>query len=148
MRILLDTNILLRISEPAHPHHLACVGALRTLTGAGHTLCISSQTISEFLAVATRSVADRGLGMDQAKADEELTKVTRSLDTLYDNKAVVDELRRLVVSYGVTGKSVHDTRLVAVMNVNSVVHLLTINTRDFTRFAGIKVLDPRAPSTP
>jgi predicted nucleic acid-binding protein len=144
MKILLDTNVLLRISEPDHPHHPPCVSALRTLATAGHTFCIASQTISEFLAVATRSVADRGLEMDQAKADAELTKVTSSLETLYDTKAVVDELRRLVVLYSVSGKSVHDTRLVAAMNVNAVSHLLTINTRDFNRFAEINVLDPRA----
>jgi hypothetical protein len=87
------------------------VSALRTLATAGHTFCIASQTISEFLAVATRSVADRGLGMDHAQADGELTKVTQSLEILYDTKAVVDELRRLVVLHSVSGKSVHDTRL-------------------------------------
>jgi len=82
--------------------------------------------------------------MDQTKADAELTKVTRSLETLYDNKAVVDELRWLVLLHSVSGKSVHDTCIVATMNVNSVSHLLTINVRDFTRFPGLHLLDPRA----
>jgi hypothetical protein len=86
--------------------------------------------------------------MGQAKADAELTKVTTSLETLYDSRAVIDELRRLVLLYSVSGKSVHDTRLVAAMNVNAVSHLLTINTRDFMRFVGIGVLDPLALSIP
>jgi predicted nucleic acid-binding protein len=144
MKILLDTNILLRISEPAHSHHSASVSALRTLALQGHSFCIASQTISEFLAVATRPVVDRGLGMAQAKADEELTKVISSLEMLYDSKAVIDELRRFVVLHSISGKSVHDAHLVAAMNANAVSHLLTINTRDFNRYTNIHVLDPMA----
>ena len=124
MRILLDSNILLRISEPHHPHHVASVSALRALAAAGHRFCIGSQTVSEFLAVATCAVADRGLGMDQVRADAELTKVTQSLEMLYDSKAAIDELRRLVVQYAVSGKSVNDSRLIAAMNVNGVSHAI------------------------
>jgi predicted nucleic acid-binding protein len=144
MKILLDTNILLRISEPAHSHHSASVSALRTLALEGHSFCIASQTVSEFLAVATRPVADRGLGMAQAKADAELTKVTSSLEMLYDSKAVIDELRRLVVLNSISGKSVHDAHPVAAMKANAVSHLLTINTRDFSRYPDIHVLNPTA----
>lgn len=142
MRILLDTNILLRLSDKSHPHHAAAVGSLRRLAVDGHTFCIGSQTVAEFLAVATRSVADNGLGMDQATADAELAKVTATLDILYDSAAVLNELRRLVVAHAVIGKSVHDTRLVAAMNVNGVTDILTFNGQDFARFTAIHVLDP------
>jgi len=69
MRVLIDTNVLLRSSQPAHPHFAPATQAVRRLLGGGHSLCISSQTVYEFLAVATRAVADRGLGMAHADAD-------------------------------------------------------------------------------
>ena len=142
MKILLDTNILLRLSEKTHRHHPYALGSLRELAASGNTFCIGSQTVAEFLAVATRSIADRGLGMDQARADRELSKVTSALETLYDSAAVMTELRRLVVAHSVIGKSVHDARLVATMNINGVREILTFNMQDFVRYPDINVLDP------
>lgn len=142
MKLLLDTNILLRLGQTAHPHHSIALASLRHLALDGHTFCIGSQTISEFLAVATRPVAVRGLGMDQVTADVELSKVTSALEVLYDSAAVIAELRRLVIAYSVTGKTVHDARLVATMIVNGVKNVLTFNIGDFTRYQEIVVRDP------
>jgi predicted nucleic acid-binding protein len=144
VKILLDTNILLRLSERDNPHHTPAVASLRLLAMDGHTFCIGSQTIAEFLAVATRSIADRGLGMSQTVADAELSKVTSELEVLYDSADVIAELRKLVVAYAVTGKSVHDTRLVATMNTYGIPAILTFNRADFARFTGINVIDPAA----
>jgi hypothetical protein len=47
-----------------------------------------------------------------------------------------------MVVHGVTGKSIHETRLVATMIVERVPSLLTFNTRDFARFNEIVVLEP------
>ena len=149
MKVLLDTNILLRLSEKTHPHHLPAVEALRHWAGEGHTFCIGSQTISEFLAVAPRPLKDRGLGMAPAVADGELSKVTSALDVLYDSPAIMTELRRLIVAHDVAGKSVHDTRLVAAMNVNGIKEIATFNGHDFSRFNMISVFDPsKLPSPP
>ena len=46
-----------------------------------------------------------------------------------------------VAQHSVRGAKVHDTRLVAAMNVHSVRSLLTFNSDDFVRF-GIEVLHP------
>ncbi len=43
---------------------------------------------------------------------------------------------------GVSGVQVHDARLAAVMNVNNVSHLLTLNSKDFERFTGITPIHP------
>jgi predicted nucleic acid-binding protein len=150
MKILLDTNILLRISEPRHPHHAAATKALRNLATSGHTFAISSQTVYEFLAVATRATADRGLGMSQNIADGELSKLILSLPMLYDSAAVVTELRRLMLAHSVAGKSIHDAHIVATMTVHGIADILTFNGRDFARFAGVQVRDPNveAAATP
>ncbi len=52
----------------------------------------------------------------------------------------------MVVAFGVSGVQVHDARLVAVMKVNSIDRILTLNTADFVRYAneGIVAVDPRS----
>jgi predicted nucleic acid-binding protein len=42
----------------------------------------------------------------------------------------------------VSGRQVHDARLVAAMKVHNVTHLLTFNTDDFKRFSEIMVVNP------
>ena len=43
MRILVDTNILLRIAQPGSPHHHDALAALDVLEQAGHELCLVPQ---------------------------------------------------------------------------------------------------------
>ncbi len=142
MRILLDTNILLRLSEPGHLHHAPALASLRVLAAGQYTFCIGAQTIAEFLAVATRAIADRGLGMPQQLADAHLARLIAAIEILYESAPSIAELRRLVVAHSIMGKSVHDARLVATMNVEQVSNILTFNTRDFARYSGINVVDP------
>jgi hypothetical protein len=61
---------------------------------------------------------------------------------LPDNEAVYREWRRIVVQYGISGVQVHDARLAAAMYVHSVSHVLTINVKDFCRFAGLTAVHP------
>jgi len=73
-----------------------------------------------------------------------MTPATLStLDVLYDSPTLLAELRKLIVTYSVIGKSIHDAKLVAAMIAGGVRHILTFNGRDFARFAAqIDVLDP------
>jgi predicted nucleic acid-binding protein len=45
MRTLLDTNILLRSSQPSSAHHASAIAAVTALLAANRSLCISSQVI-------------------------------------------------------------------------------------------------------
>jgi predicted nucleic acid-binding protein len=49
----------------------------------------------------------------------------------------------LVVHYGISGKQVHDARIVAAMITNNVPRLLTFDTGDFARYTEIQVIDPQ-----
>jgi hypothetical protein len=59
-------------------------------------------------------------------------------------------LKRLIATYCVIGKQVHDARLIAVMLIWQVENLLTLNERDFQRYApeGITIVTPASLSTP
>lgn len=135
MRILLDSNILLRIVEPGHPHNAVASDALDLLKRRGHDALIVPQALYEFWSVATRPVVNHGLGWTPAEAHREIRSFQRLFGFLRDERAVFPLWEQLVFSLQVKGKPSHDARFVAAMMRHSLTHLLTFNTGDFARYA-------------
>ena len=71
-----------------------------------------------------------------------MAKIEALLTLLPDTPDAYPEGKRLVIKYGAQGVQVHDTRLVAAMNVHGVTQLLTINIRDFLRFRSPGAVHP------
>jgi predicted nucleic acid-binding protein len=134
MSILADTNVLLRRTQPDHPSHRLAVESVATLLAAGEPVYFTLQNISEFWNVATRPVANNGLGFSVMLALAEVEKIERFLTVLPDSPAVYAEWKRLVVHHGVLGSKVHDAKLVAAINLHGIRKILTFNTGDFTRY--------------
>ncbi len=142
MRYLADTNILLRSVQPAHPMHADAAGAMKILIAQGDIVCVFTQNLIEFWNVATRPADRNGLGFTPARAEMEVTRLEVLLTVLPDDPAIYPEWRRLVIAHSVSGKQVHDARIVAAMNVHGLTHLLTFNGGDFKRFQRITVVSP------
>ena len=142
MRILLDTNILLRTVEPLHVQHGVSVDAVDLLRQRGHELAVVPQVLYEFWSVATRPVEQNGLGMGPQDAYSELIAIQRGFRLLRDERAIYSIWEQLVSSFDVKGKRAHDARLAAAMQRHRVTHLLTFNTSDFARYAFVTVLTP------
>jgi len=134
MSILVDTNILLRRTQPDHPSHAVAVESVARLLGGGEPAHFTFQNIAEFWNVATRPVEKNGLGFSVALVLNEVEKIERLLTVLPDSPAVYGEWKRLVVEYGVQGVKVYDAKLVAAMNVHGIPKILTFNTDDFARY--------------
>jgi predicted nucleic acid-binding protein len=143
MKVLLDTNILLRAAEPSHPLHAIGVEAVEELKRRQMTLCVVPQVLFEYWAVATRLPADRGLGMTVQQADAELTRLRQLLLVLPDPPDLLDRWQRLAVAHDVKGKSAHDARLAACMEAHGLSDIVTFNLADFARYKGINAIDPR-----
>jgi predicted nucleic acid-binding protein len=141
MSVLVDTNVLLRRTQPTHQLYTVAVESVARLLSMGEPVYFTLQNISEFWNVVTRPVASNGLGFTSALALAEVGKIERILTLLPDAPATYSEWKHLVVQHGVIGSKVHDARLVAAMNVHGVHRILTFNTSDFTRY-GIEVLHP------
>ena len=62
MSVLVDTNVLLRRTQPDHANHLVAVESIARLLREGELACVTFQNISEFWNVATRPIASNGLG--------------------------------------------------------------------------------------
>jgi predicted nucleic acid-binding protein len=142
MAILLDTNILLRISQPHLPHSPIAERALDVLRGRDETLNIASRNLVEFWVVATRPAKENGLGFTVDHAMRQVLALKR-LFTLLPELPLQNEWERIVPQYRVSGKNSHDARLVAAMMTHGTETILTFNVQDFTRYTGILVLDPR-----
>lgn len=145
MSILVDTNLLLRSLQPTHAHFVPATKAIGTFRESDR-LCIAPQNLYELWAVCTRPAPQNGLGMTTGETRAELARLRSVFHLLADVPAIYFEWERLVTQYDAKGKTAHDTRLVAAMNVHGVKRLLTFNVSDFKRYADIDVIDPS--STP
>ncbi len=142
MKILLDTNLLLRIGDPGRAMHTEAVAAVDWLHAQGHECVLVPQVLYEYWVVATRPLDVNGLGMEPALVERAIEKWTDAFKLLLDERGVFGRWRDLVTSYEVKGKNAHDARLVAAMQRHGVANLLTFNGQDFARFMGINVYSP------
>jgi predicted nucleic acid-binding protein len=143
MLVLVDSGILLRLLERTDPQHAAIRGAVRALRARGDTLVTAAQNAAEFWNVCTRPATARGgYGLSIADADRRLRVIERLFHVLPDSPAVYQAWRNLLVAHAVKGVQVHDARLVALMQVNGMTHILTLNGGDFARYPGIVPIAP------
>lgn len=143
--ILADTNILLRLAWRRAVGHVEVESAVDALRLRQLTLCYAAQGIAELWNVCTRPAAHNGFGLTVEDADQRVEAIESQMDLLPDTPEAYHQWRDLVVRYRVSGRQVHDARLVAVMLANGVSRLLTLNDTDFKRYADvITIIHPRS----
>lgn len=144
MKVLFDTNVLLRAAQPAHPMCVSAVSAGLAIRNRGDEPCVVPQVLYEFWVVCTRPLSENGLQFNVAQVSAEVERFRPPFFLLlHDKAAVLREWHRLVVKHEVKGKAAHDARLAAAMHVHGVEGILTFNADDFARYPGITVLNPR-----
>ena len=142
MNILVDTNILVRMSDTNSPLHLLCNEAVSRLDQRSDALFLCIQVAAEYWSVATRPTNVNGLGLEPTKAEDELKDFEKAIAWLPEPSDIGPRWRRLVNKHRVRGRQVHDARLVAFMEAHGLTNLLTLNAADFARFPGVTCLSP------
>ena len=142
MNVMLDTNVLVRMTDPDDAHFASTVDAIRRLDDSACNLVIVPQVLYEFWGVATRPLENNGLGLNPNEAHSEIQGILELYRLLRDERAIFPIWEQLVTRYDVKGKPAHDARLVAAMIRHSITHLLTYNTSDFKRYSEITALSP------
>ena len=139
--IFLDTNALVHARERRSPLHHVALQAIQDQYAAGAALWISRQILREYLAVLTRPQL---WGNPQPIADliPEVRRLAAQLQIAEDGPDVTDRLLALLQQIPSGGKQVHDANIVATMQVHGIRRLLTHNTADFARFAGLVTVVP------
>ncbi len=142
MNVLLDTNVLGRMAEPAHPQCQVAHDAADAIRRRGDVPCLVPQILYELWVVVTRPAAQNGFGLTPQQAEAELNRIEKLFPLIADTAAIYSEWKRLVTGHQVTGKNAHDARVVAAMIVHGITHILTFNTADFARYPGITAVEP------
>jgi predicted nucleic acid-binding protein len=145
MRILVDTNILLRAIQHENPLCTVARKALKTLHLQKCQLCLTPQNVREFWNVCTRPTDHNGLGISVSGTERHARFVERYFTVLPDSALTYTTWRQLVAAHNVLGVKVHDAWLVAAMKSHGVSRILTFNAGDFARYDGIECVDPKAP---
>ena len=142
MRILLDSNILIRWLESGDLLQPIVDRAVDSLIRAGAFPCYTSQNLGEFWNVLTRPLDRNGFGLTPLEADRRTRMIENQIPMLPDDPRVHLVWRGLLVAHAISGVQVHDARIAAAMQVHGVKRILTLNTRDFARFPWIEAIHP------
>jgi predicted nucleic acid-binding protein len=142
MRVLVDTNTLLRSVQPNHPLCSQATQAVAKLIRQRDSVFFCAQNIAEFWNVATRPADRNGLGLSPEEVLQEVSNIEKSLTLLPDVPAIYGAWKQLVAAHKVQGVKVYDARLVAIMSVYSVECVLTFNSADFERFSNVRAIHP------
>jgi predicted nucleic acid-binding protein len=142
MRVLVDTNILLRSAQPNHPLSPQATLAISKLLRQNDAVFYCAQNIAEFWNVATRPTERNGLGFSHEEVLQEIDSIEHLLPLLPDVPAIYPVWKRLVQDHRVQGVKVYDARLVAITNVYALDGVLTFNVADFKRYGTISTIDP------
>lgn len=142
MDYLLDTNVLLRLSDASSPEHNLASQSIKKLWQRGNTVFVTAQNLTEFWAVATRPLSANGFGWDTVKTRLEIEQILQQFTLLEDDSTILPIWLAMVSANSIKGKRTHDIRLLAVMQTHQITHLLTFNVADFSGFPNFTILHP------
>jgi predicted nucleic acid-binding protein len=141
--IAVDTNVFIGAIQTFDPALRASARrAVKSFYQQGDELVCFSQNLIEFWNAATRPTRGNGLGFSPEQAARYVDRFQTLVRLLPDSPEIFPAWRKLVLEHRVSGIQVHDTRIVAAMNVHQVSRLLTFDLNDFKRYAHITVVHP------
>ncbi len=142
--LFIDTNIVLRLLNPAAPEHPTVRQALALLEAQHTRLVIGLQVLVETWVVATRPMDQNGLGLSATTAHRLLELCRQRFALVLENNTTIRYWLNLVTTTPVLGKRAHDARIAALMLSHGITELLTLNEQDFQGMPGIVTLHPAA----
>ncbi len=108
MKVLLDTNVLLRYTVVSHPTHADAVFAVQKIRQRGDQPAIVPQVLYEYWVVATRPTAQNGLGLSPSYARLAIDEFLKSIALLRDERGIFANWLEDVTNCAIVGKVAHD----------------------------------------
>jgi toxin-antitoxin system PIN domain toxin len=140
--IAVDTNILVYAQREDSPFNRAASQAVAKLAEGLVNWAIAWPCLHEFLGIVTHPrIYAPPSTLEQAIAQAEAWLESPTLVLLTETHHHWLTLRELLVAAHIAGPRVHDARIVALCRQHSVRELWSAD-RDFSRFAGITVVNP------
>ena len=139
-----DTNILVYAEIMSSRHHRPARALLRELAEGARPWAIPWPCVYEFLRVVTHPrVFHPPMPLPAAVADLTAIVSSPSVVLLAETPRHPEIMAEVLGRSGVAGNLVHDAHIAALCLEHGVTELLT-GDRDFSRFAGLRVVDPFA----
>lgn len=141
---LVDTNVFVYAVHKDTEQHTEARQFLEKSQDSGRPLCVTSQVLAEFYAVATRA--------DHVSVPRTPLEVLAAIDQIIAMPNVillpapgdlVGRWMQLAQEHPVTGATIFDVQLTATMLGNDVHRIYTYNTADFAWCSELEVLLPR-----
>jgi predicted nucleic acid-binding protein len=130
-KLLVDTNVLLEATDEGRRLHVQALGVFQSAQKAGVDLFLGTQVVREYLVVATRPVANNGLGMSMETALENIRRFCRRTSLLAETLRASDLFLEWAGQWGICGKKLHDLQILATASAEGMHALLTANEKDF-----------------
>jgi predicted nucleic acid-binding protein len=141
LRVLLDTNVAVRLLKRRDDQHERIHIALRTFA-TDDQLVLAPQVIYESWVILTRPTSGNSFGLDVSEAAADIRDMLLAYDLLPDPPELPLQWLALCERYDVIGKQAHDARLASFAIVHGLDAILTLNPGDFKRFPGIRLIEP------
>ncbi len=138
--LFVDTNVLIIATDDTRLFHEDALRLLSNAATQGLHLATSNQVLREYLAVVTRPVAVNGLGLSIVEAVANLRELTQDFYVCDETGQVSSCLLQLALAYNLHGKRLHDTNLIATMQVYGIRSIVTQNEYDFGPFQDVAVM--------
>ena len=142
-KYLLDTNIVLRLSNPTDAQHELVAAAISTLLKQSNECCLVAQVLIEMWTVATRPTKVNGMGWSADETRSKINQLLNRFPIVEESSQILSTWLSLVTENKILGKHTHDARLVALMQATNISHILTLNPKDFVGFSMIATVHPK-----
>lgn len=142
-KYLLDTNVVLRFSNPSDSQHDLATEAVATLLLQGNECYLTAQILIELWVVSTRPVDVNGLGWSIEQTHDVIEQLLNRFPMADETSEIFPSWLSLVTDNQINGKRTHDARIAAVMLTSGINHILTLNPNDFSGIPGIAIVQPR-----
>ena len=139
-KLLIDTNVLLEATDEGRRLHEQALVVFQFAQKAGLDLFLGTQVVREYLVVATRPVANNGLGMNMASALENIGRFRRRSSMIAETLRASDLFIEWAGQWGICGKKLHDLQILATASSAGMNALLTANQEDFPTTSPIDII--------
>ena len=141
MKVLLDTNILIYLVNPASHYHQTSRTAVETLVDHGDTMCVAPQTIAEFWNIVTRP-SPRGLSWTASQTRKAIGEWESAFLLLDEAPDIYPLWRDRCAANNITGARVFDVRLAVIAEKYDIDKVMTFNATDFASLTTVVMLTP------
>jgi predicted nucleic acid-binding protein len=138
--VLVDTNVLLEATDEGRKLHRHALSVFSNAAEAGVDLFVATQVIREYLVVATRPLANNGLGMRTVSALNNIAQFRRKASLIAETNQASELFLKWAARFEICGKRLHDLQLLASGSVAGMNVLLTANEQDFPETGTIGIL--------